>query len=285
MSMVPAGQSSGMPEEMSRACARFFAADWEALSFLEFFVDLQLRVADDPTGSVGRTLARLGDHARFALQITLVRSVDSFVAYLAEITEYVAHTRHTSTLSQLLKAQGKAQGGSQGSDKGERERLDCIGTWDQRIPVDLTAKYAVTLVHGNVRQLARQFEEATETTLFQTEDELERFSRLSSLRNLIAQGRTFASDDLSVIVAETTSVGGLGLRLSSFREDLECLRVVVVRIDRSAAERWNIARPITSARLFEAIGAAASASRSRSDQSADRATLSDPAVSTAPDSD
>jgi hypothetical protein len=261
MLMVPAEQSSGMPEEMSRACARFFAADWEALSFLEFFVDLQLRVADDPTGSVGRTLARLGDHARFALQITLVRSVDSFVAYLAEITEYVAHARHRSTLSQLL----EAQGGSEGNHKNTR--LDCIGAWDQRIPVDLTAKYAVTLVHGNVRQLARQFEEATETTLFRTEDELERFSRLSSLRNLIAHGRTFASDDLSVIVAETTSVGGLGLRLSSLREDLECLRVVVVRIDQSAAERWNIERPITSARLFEAIGAAASASSPRPDPS------------------
>ncbi len=66
---------------------------WSGMSFLEFCVDLRARVADNRHASAGGTSARLRDHSRFALQMTLVRSVDSFFAYVAEAEQLVRRTR------------------------------------------------------------------------------------------------------------------------------------------------------------------------------------------------
>jgi len=248
-----------MPGRMTRASARFFAADWEGQSFLEFFVDLQLRVAEDASGGAGRTVARLADHARFALQLTLVRSVDSFVAYLAEIARDVTAVRTTSPWQSVLASHdGPTQKGP----------LRSNGPLDASVPVDVSVMYVTTLAHGNVRLLGRQFEQATDIRLFTTADDVERLSRLSSLRNLIVHGRTFASDELVALIDESASVGGLGLRLASVREDLWFLYMAVVRIDESVASRWDIERPITSEQLFEAISAASNASSSRQGPSA-----------------
>jgi hypothetical protein len=89
--------------------------------------------------------------------------------------------------------------------------------------------------------------------LFGTSDEIERASRLVTLRNLIAHGRTFAADDLASLVNDATSVGGIGLKLSAVREDVACLREWVVRTDAAIAATWAIDRPITSDQLFETI--------------------------------
>jgi hypothetical protein len=231
---------------MSRPCARFFAADWEASSFLEFFVDLQLRVAEDPRGGVGRTIARLSDHARFALQLTLVRSVDSFIASLAELTLLVKSGRKSVPWHELV-----CDKAAEGHDRHPLWRR-----WDVSIPVDLGSDYATYLAYGNVRQLDRLFVEETEIPLFVDQDELERISRLSSLRNLIAHGRIFAAEDLTELVEETASVTGLRLDLKDLRSDLDLLRIVISRVDSEAAVAWHIERPITSAQLFEAISKA-----------------------------
>jgi hypothetical protein len=247
--MAPVEQPPAIPERMSFACARFFAADWEATSFLEFFVDLNLRVSEDPSGGVGRTGARLADHARFALQLTLVRSMDSFVAYLAEVALVVSTKRSSSSWSLLWTVDAlKERDGP--SELNAREG----------VPVDLSLEYVATLAHGNVRLLDRLFAEATDIKLFATPEDLERISRLASLRNLIAHGRVFAAEDLAALVEETASVGGLGLRLVTFREDLAFLRSSVARVDECSAQLWNIDRPITSDRLFEAISSASAAS-------------------------
>jgi len=245
--MASVEQPPAIPERMSVACARFFAADWEATSFLEFFVDLNLRVSDDPAGAVGRTLARLADHARFALQLTLVRSMDSFVAYLAEIALAIS-TKRRSSPWQLVWTTGipKEQGGPP----------ELTGPREQGVPVDIGLEYVATLAHGNVRLLDRLFAETTDIKLFTTREDLERISRLVSLRNLISHGRVFAAENLAELVEETASVGGLGLRLGTFREDLAFLRASVARVDTSGVQLWDIERPVTSERLFEAISAA-----------------------------
>lgn len=247
--MAPIEQPPAIPEHMSFACARFFAADWEATSFLEFFVDLNLRVSEDPAGSVGRTVARLADHARFALQLTLVRSMDSFVAYLAEIALLVSTKRRSSPWQSMWTADAL---------KGRGRPLDL--NVREGVPVDIGLEYVATLAHGNVRLLDRLFAEATDMKLFAASEDLERISRLASLRNLIAHGRVFAAEDLAALVEETASVGGLGLRLVTFREDLAFLRSSVARVDQSSAQLWNIDRPITSDRLFEAIALASATS-------------------------
>ncbi len=245
---------------MTRACARFFAADWEALSFLEFFVDLQLRVAEDPSGGAGRTTERLADHSRFALQLTLVRSVDSYVAYLAEIAGVVANARRSSAWQGALIAQGLTKpNGPLGPNApwGSSE--------SSSVPVDVGLRWVATLAHGNIRRFDRLFADVTDIQLFTMPDELERIGRLASLRNLIAHGRIFAADDLAALVDETASVAGLGLRLVTFREDLKFLRVSVARVDESVASLWGIERPITSEQLFNAISAAVTGSSKASD--------------------
>lgn len=238
-----------MPERMTPASARYFAADWEATSFLEFFVDLQLRVGEDQRDAAGRTLARLTDHARFALQMTLVRAIDSFVAYLAEIANQISNTRSYPVLARLIASPGW---GSNEQRLPARLGADVAS----HVPIELGAKYAAILVHGNVLQLAQEFESETDIPLFLSDDEIERVSRLSTLRNLISHGRTFASEELGAIVAETISVAGLGITLRSCRDDLEGLRVIVVRIDSCAMTKWGIEAPFTSSQLFEAISVA-----------------------------
>lgn len=217
---------------MSVACARYFAADWEAASFLEFFVDLQGRVAAEQ-GSAGRTLARLRDHARFALQMTLVRSVDSFFSYVAEAEQLATTSRAATPLGLVAQLLGSPLG-SDALIRNER-----------------------ALSHGNVRQLDRHFAEATSVHLFQTPDEIERASQLVVLRNFVAHGRTFASDDLAALVNDATSVGGIGLKLSAVRAELECLRSWVARTDSALADSSKLPQPITSLQLFEAIARAA----------------------------
>jgi hypothetical protein len=217
---------------MSIPCARYFAADWEASSFLEFFVDLQGRVAEDPHTSAGRTLARLRDHSRFALQMTVVRSVDSFFAYVAEAEETVRAARSGVPwqFETGITGQPTADFGRAALIRNER-----------------------SLAYGNVRQLDRFFSDATHIHLFETAEEVERAARLVVLRNFIAHGRTFAADDLASLVNDATSVGGIGLRLAAVRHELTCLRGWVARTDAALAARWDIDRPITSAQLFETI--------------------------------
>jgi hypothetical protein len=248
--MTQAGRSQAIPAYMSRPCARFFAADWEAMSFLEFFVDLQLRVSEDSSDGAGRTLTRLSDHARFALQLTLLRSVDSFVAYVAELALLVTSRRQASPWRDVVSDENELHAGG-GMFREPRHSA---------VPVDVSLQYATTLAYGNVRQLDRLFESATDIPLFMGLGELERVSRLSSLRNLIAHGRIFAAEDLAVLVDETASVRDLKLNLKAFREDLDFLRVVVARADDAAAVAWRIERPVTSEQIFEAIGRVATSS-------------------------
>jgi hypothetical protein len=220
--------SPAVPDQMSVPCARFFAADWEAESFLEFFVDLQSRVATDQAPA-GRTVARLQDHARFALQMTVVRSVDSFFAYVADAEQLVAAARGASPLNLLIE----------------------LG--NPSVVSDALMRNERSLAYGNVRQLDRYFAEATSVPLFQHADEIERASRLVVLRNFIAHGRTFAADDLAALVSDATSVGGIGLKLSSVRQDLQALRIWVARIDAALADKWSLTRPVTNEELFDAI--------------------------------
>jgi hypothetical protein len=231
---------------MTRACARFFAADWEASSFLEFFVDLQLRVSEDARDGAGRTLARLADHARFALQLTLVRSVDSFVAYLAEVALVVSTKRNTESWHDLV-AKHDAKPGESWAFREQNS---------SSVPVDVSLEYATSLAYGNVRQLDQLFVSATRISLFENPEELQRVARLSSLRNLIAHGRIFASDDLVALVDETASVSGLMLDLKGFRKDLDFLRVVVARVDRAASTAWHLELPVSREELFDAISKA-----------------------------
>lgn len=220
---------------MTLAAARFFAADWESTSFIEFFVDLQLRVAEDAHASLGRTLERLKDHARFALQMTFLRSVDSYLSYLGEIAAAVSASRQ------------KPLGGL----------IDADSSIFHGVPVDAGDQFFPALSHGNVRRLGRLFSSATAVDLFADEDEIVRLTRLVSVRNLVAHGRTFASDELAPLVDETVSVGGLGLRWKDIRMDLDYLRASVARIDEEAAARWHLERPILQGALFAAIAEAA----------------------------
>lgn len=240
MTMSSSGRShqSGIPSEMTLAGARFFASDWEASSFIEFFVDLQLRVASDSQERVGRTLARLGDHSRFALQVMLMRSVDSFVSYLGEIEAATLAKRQNGPWTEL--------------------HLDALST-PGSVPIDVGERFLSPLSHGNVRQLDRLFCEATGVEVFTSGDDVAIFSRLVSIRNLIAHGRTFASDSLASLVDETASVGGLGLRWKDVRNDLGFLRATVFRIEHEVVERWHIPCPVTSEQLFAAISEAAGA--------------------------
>src|SRR5262245_39718589 len=91
-----------IPERMTLAAARFFASDWESSSFIEFFVDLQLRVAEDAEAGIGRTLDRLKDHSRFALQLVLLRSVDSYLSYLGEVVAAIRSSRSSGPWENLL---------------------------------------------------------------------------------------------------------------------------------------------------------------------------------------
>ncbi len=177
--------------------------------------------------------------------------MDSFVAYLAEIALVITTKRRSSSWQLLWTTKALKEGDGPSALTAPRE---------QGVPVDLGLEYVATLAHGNVRLLDRLFAEATDIKLFATSEDLERISRLASLRNLIAHGRVFAAEDLAALVEETASVGGLGLRLATFREDLAFLRSSVARVDESSAQLWDIERPITSDRLFEAISSASAAS-------------------------
>ncbi len=211
-------------------------------------MDLRLRVAEDGAGRAGRTEGRLADHARFALQLTLVRSVDSFVAYLAELVLVVLAHRRSESLHELL---------SFTSSRNARDSFHADELSKIRVPSDVGLEYATLLAYGNVGRLNHDFRAATALPLFEVSDELDRIARLSSLRNLIAHGRIFAAEDLASLVDETASVEGLRLNLKSVREDLDFLRVVVARVDDEAAARWQVERPVSSEQLFDAIGRAA----------------------------
>lgn len=224
--------------EMTLAAGRFFAADWESASFIEFFVDLQLRVADDAQAGVGRTVARLRDHSRFALQVTLLRSVDSYLAYLGEIEAAVLESRRNGPLVDLL---------------------DGIGSRGSGVPSDAGERFLPALTHGNILQLGRLFTQSTQIDLFGDKDDVAILTRLVSIRNLVAHGRTFGSDELASLVDETVSVGGLGLRLREVRSDFDYLRSSVVRIDDEVAAKWHLPRPISRDSLFAAIAAASKA--------------------------
>jgi hypothetical protein len=226
----------GVPEQMTVAAARFFASDWESTSFIEFFIDLQLRVSEDAQASLGRTLARLKDHGRFALQMTFLRSVDSYFSYLGEVDAAVESSRLVKPLMGLSQESGSIRKG---------------------VPIDAGDQFFPALSHGNVRQLSRLFFAATSVELLTDEADIARLTRMISIRNLIAHGRTFASDELVPLLDETVSVGGLGLRWKDIRGDLDYLRSSVVRIDNEVSERWQLERPIAQASLFAAIAAAA----------------------------
>lgn len=228
--------ASGVPEQMTFAAARFFASDWESTSFIEFFIDLQLRVSEDAQSSLGRTVERLRDHARFALQMTFLRSVDSFLSYLGEVEAAVKASRVARPLAGLVPEASSLPLG---------------------VPVDAGDQFFPALSHGNVRKLDRLFSAATAVDLFVDEGEIARLGRMVSIRNLVAHGRTFASDELAPLVDETVSVGGLGLRWKDVRADLDYLRSAVARIDTEISEKWHLEQPVSQANLFAAIAAAA----------------------------
>jgi hypothetical protein len=217
---------------MSVPCARYFAADWEASSFLEFFIDLQARVAEDPYTPAGRTLGRLRDHSRFALQMTLVRAVDSFFAYVAEAEQTARTARGGAPWESVIAGVGRPPAPFDGDALIRNER---------------------SLAYGNVRQLDRFFAQATNVHVFETADEIDRASRLVVLRNFIAHGRTFAADDLASLIDGAATVGGIGLKLSAVRDEFWSLRSWVARTDTALAAAWGIDRPITSGQLFETI--------------------------------
>lgn len=227
-----------LPEHMTFASARYFAADWESSSFIEFFVDLQLRVSDDAQAAVGRTLERLRDHSRFALQLVLLRSVDSYLSYLGEVMAAVGSKHSSGPLERFLST--KVHGAP-------------------RIPVDAGDQFLPALTHGNVRKLGRLFVDATDVDLFDDADDIAILARLISIRNLVAHGRTFASDELPALVEETASVGGLGLRWQDIRDDLDRLSSSVARIDIEVADKWTLDRPVSRDIFFRAIAAASKA--------------------------
>jgi hypothetical protein len=227
-----------MPDRMTVACARFFAADWEASSFLEFFVDLRLRVSEERGTGLGRTSQRLTDHSKFALQLTLLRSVDSYLAYLAEVGDIVAAPTDRRYLAVRIGWDCKSSSG---------------------VPADVGSEYWAALARNNVRLLHRLFSEKSGVGLFSTSEEMTRIERLVVLRNLIAHGRMFAADDLAKLVDETVSVREAGLRLRSFQDDLHFLRRSVASIDDATALRWGLDRPVERETLFRTLQSAAAA--------------------------
>ena len=126
------------------------------------------------------------------------------------------------------------------------------------------------MAFGNVRQLDRLFERATDIPLFADQSELERIGRLSALRNLIAHGRIFAAEELALLIDETASVTGLRLELKTFRDDLDFLRIVVKRVDEAASTTRHIERPVLADWLFEAVGKVSGSSAAGSTEAIER---------------
>jgi hypothetical protein len=268
--MPQAGFSPAIPERMTVPSARFFAADWEAASFLEFFVDVQLRVSEDVASGAGRTVDRLADHARFALQLTLLRTVDSFVSYLAELSRAVEMRRSGPAWCEVVEAHPGA------TARG----YDSLLSATPGVPADVGLGFEESLARGNLYRLGREFYAATLITLFESSGEVERVSRLSAMRNLVAHGRIFAAQDLAELVDETESVRGLNLSLRGFREDLDLLRAIVARVDNAAATRWSVETPVSSTQLFDAISrASALAEKDRPVRPPELGAATDPSVS------
>lgn len=241
------------PDPMSDACARFFHAHVELWRFISFVSDLALRVDDMarlaseavPPGVSGRpvgggaqaggaegAMARtLRSQRHVFLHMVLARAVDSYLAYLAE-------------LSVLL-----AVNNPRALGPGEGVPLDLL------IEHDSVDEVVDALVRDRVFQLAASGLDMLERwiadrfgfALFVEDAVRDRIVRLVEIRNLIGRHRGLVTRRLAVADREGRARPGqpVELTVDQLFSDSSLLARSVADIDVRAADQFDLPRAVS----------------------------------------